>query len=344
MEDLRDERALMGLTAGVVWLVAAATAATGAFLPGSPHIRVTPFVVTEALFVLYGAASLLGWIPWRRLSIRGQALWTAAMLPPLAVALWATGGADSYVQPLVLFPLLQITYFFALRQSIPLVGLAVAAFTSPVIYNSAGGHHVYPARALGVGVGASLMVYFVRLLKSRLFEAERLQRQMALTDPLTGLANRRAFDEALAGAVVRGDVERGRRAGDDGASDAVLLLIDLDDFKGVNDSRGHGAGDDLLRAVAAHCHAVVRPGDTVARIGGDEFAVIAPGAGRAGAERLAEDLSAAIEAAGSHATIAWASHPVDGHDPEALLRAADHRLYEGKALGREFAPVLSVSA
>jgi diguanylate cyclase (GGDEF)-like protein len=156
------------------------------------------------------------------------------------------------------------------------------------------------------------------------------------------LANRRGFDQALTDALRRGDVDRGRRA-DDGA-DAVLLLIDLDDFKLVNDSRGHAAGDDLLRTVAAHCHGVVRPGDTVARIGGDEFAVIAPGAGAVGAVRLAAALRTAIQRAGAQATIAWATHPDDGDTEEALLRAADRRLYVGKAEARERPRPQAVSA
>jgi len=335
----RDERALLRLTSGAVWLITALVAGVGALMPGTPHIHGLAFAVVDAIFAIYGIASLRDWIPWTRMSALGQALWTAAILPPLGVAIWATGGADSYVQPLVLFPLLQITYFFELRQAIPLISMAVATFVSPVVYASANGQHVYPARAMVVATGATLMTYFVRVLKHRLMAAERRQREMALTDSLTGLANRRAFDDALSHAIgARGDLELGRRSSDEPSGDSALVLMDLDDFKTVNDTLGHAAGDDLLRAVAAHCHAVVRPGDVVARIGGDEFAVIAFGAGRVGAERLAADLAEAIEQAGTSATIAWATHPEDGNDQEALLRAADRRLYDGKAERRKFAP------
>jgi diguanylate cyclase (GGDEF)-like protein len=337
--DLRDERALLRVLTSSTWAAMAVVAGIGVALPGTPHLHVTTFVIVDSLFALYAVASFRNWIPWTTMGGLGQALWTGVMLPALGIAIWATGGADSFAQPLVLFPLLQITYFFELRRAIPLVGLAVAAFASPAIYASANGQHVYPARALVVALGAVFMTYFVRLLKTRLIDAERRQREMALTDPLTGLANRRAFDDTLALAIVdRGEFAFGRRASDDDTADAALLLMDLDDFKAVNDTRGHAAGDELLRAVAAHCHAVVRPGDMVARIGGDEFAVIAFGAGRAGAERLAADLAEAIEHAGTSATIAWATHPDDGHDQEALLRAADRRLYDGKAERRKFAP------
>jgi diguanylate cyclase len=130
-----------------------------------------------------------------------------------------------------------------------------------------------------------------------------------------------------------GDPDGGRRTVDL-LPGAALLLIDLDNFKLVNDSRGHAAGDELLKTVAAHCDAAMRPADTLARIGGDEFAVVAPGAGYAGAERLAEGLADAIAAAAAHATIAWAVCPDDGEDGDALLRIADRRLYEGKAARR----------
>jgi diguanylate cyclase (GGDEF)-like protein len=154
---------------------------------------------------------------------------------------------------------------------------------------------------------------------------------MALLDPLTGLVNRRGFDQTLHAAVAaRGEAEHGRRATDDRPGFA-LLVFDLNRFKTVNDTHGHPAGDRLLRAVAANCTAIVRPGDTLARIGGDEFAVIAPEAGVRGARRLADELLVAVRRAGIEATVAWAVHPDDGSDGDELLRTADRRLYAGKA-------------
>ena len=97
---------------------------------------------------------------------------------------------------------------------------------------------------------------------------------MAERDPLTGLYNRRSFDDALA-----------RATADGGA--AALVLFDFDGFKAVNDDHGHPTGDAVLRAVAEACARVVRDGDCLARIGGDEFALVAPGAAgrRRGADR-----------------------------------------------------------
>ena len=132
---------------------------------------------------------------------------------------------------------------------------------------------------------------------------------MAERDPLTGLFNRRSFDDALA------------RAAEDGGA-AALVLFDFDDFKAVNDEHGHPTGDAVLRAVAQACARVVRDGDCLARIGGDEFALVAPGAAGAGVKRIVDALGAAIaDAPGPegvpavHATFAWAVAPHDTTDP-----------------------------
>jgi diguanylate cyclase (GGDEF)-like protein len=332
--DLRDERALMGFTAGALWLVAALTTAVGALLPGAPHTVAWMFAILEGFVVIYALGCITGKINWATVSLRGHAVVTAALLPLIGLAVWSTGGTNSYIHPLILFPLLHIAYFFPLRMSVPLVAELVLIYAAPLVYAEHATAHAFPGRALAFAVSAAVLTAVVRALKNRLLAAEHRQRQMARTDALTGLANRRGFDQALADALgAAGDLQRGRRAADlDPGS--VLLLIDLDDFKSVNDAHGHAAGDDLLRTVAAHCDAVVRPGDTLARIGGDEFAVIAPGAGEAGAERLAAALDAAIGTAGAEATIAWAIHPQDGADQDSLLRAADRRLYEGKGTAR----------
>ena len=100
---------------------------------------------------------------------------------------------------------------------------------------------------------------------------------MARVDPLTGLTNRRGFDEALSLALATG--ER-----------FTLLLADVDYFKQINDRFGHTTGDRVLRELAAHTSAAVRTGDCLARIGGDELALVAPGAGSDAARRLAEAL------------------------------------------------------
>jgi diguanylate cyclase (GGDEF)-like protein len=143
-----------------------------------------------------------------------------------------------------------------------------------------------------------------------LVRAESRQRAIAELDPLTGVSNRRGFDAALARA---------------GASREpyALILIDLDDFKRVNDELGHPAGDAVLQAVASEAAGIARQDDCVARIGGDEFAIIAPRAGATGVLRLLRDLRDAI----SHpATFAAAIAPEDGRTPAGLFACADARL------------------
>jgi diguanylate cyclase (GGDEF)-like protein len=144
---------------------------------------------------------------------------------------------------------------------------------------------------------------------------------MAHEDPLTGLPNRRAFDLALDDCVAA-------------ARPFSVLLVDVDRFKTINDTYGHTVGDEVLCAIAARTRGSVRSTDTLARIGGDELALVAPGSGVEGAARLASALHGAVvsvrptdAAPPVTLTISCASYPEDGVDRHALLRAADTRLH-----------------
>jgi diguanylate cyclase (GGDEF)-like protein len=167
-------------------------------------------------------------------------------------------------------------------------------------------------------------------------ERRRAQAQierMVRHDALTGLPNRVLFRERLNEAVGRGS-----------AGEALAVLcIDLDRFKGVNDTLGHPVGDQLLRAAAQRLCECVRQGDLVARLGGDEFAIIQaeaaqPAAAKALAERLVRMIAAPFEIAG-HQVVVGASvgvvlSPHDGLDPDDLLKRADLALYDAKSAGR----------
>jgi diguanylate cyclase (GGDEF)-like protein len=162
-------------------------------------------------------------------------------------------------------------------------------------------------------------------------ERERDQlRQSALSDPLTGIANRRSLLPRIEYEITRH--ARGRHG-------FALVLIDLDGFKQLNDRFGHLAGDDLLRDVAAALQHTIRAQDTAARIGGDEFCVLAPETEGQGIERLESRVLRAVAGvtAGVQAlaaSVGTATFPADGRTPEALLQAADERMLGAKrALG-----------
>lgn len=159
--------------------------------------------------------------------------------------------------------------------------------------------------------------------------------ESAATDPLTGLANRRHFDRRL---LV--ELERGRRY----RSDLALLLIDVDYLKRINDEHGHRAGDSALKWVARALDVSCRASDVVARWGGDEFTVLAPGVNaeeaRALASRVRETLQRQPPPEWGKTTVSIGiADANDGVTPEALYTAADSALYQAKMAGRDRAVV-----
>ena len=149
----------------------------------------------------------------------------------------------------------------------------------------------------------------------------------ALTDELTGLPNRRMFMEAMQDCIARG-------------KSRCVALIDLDHFKQVNDSFGHQAGDEVLRNFARVARQGLRGSDTLARIGGEEFALLLPGAPLEVGERICARLGAALAATVTHfdgvdITITSSIGLTRvGRDPESAMAAADQALYCAKDAGR----------
>ncbi len=153
-------------------------------------------------------------------------------------------------------------------------------------------------------------------------------------DALTGLPNRGLFDERLQLAIL--EAERGQRR-------LALLYVDVDCFKQINDRFGHRAGDQLLSDVAARIRSALRPGDTVGRVGGDEFNVILPDVGAANsaellASRIVEMVRQPVTLQGSELTITVsvgiAIYPDDGQNVIDLQREADAAMYYAKSLGK----------
>lgn len=193
-----------------------------------------------------------------------------------------------------------------------------------------------PLESLLHSIGMAFALLVMVRERAELRASQRL-RTLALQDGLTGLGNRRHFDERL-----EDEVRRARRL----RASVALLLIDVDHFKTFNDAFGHPQGDACLRAVAASIAGLVnRPGDLAARYGGEEFAVLLGDTDMAGASSLAETIREAVEAFGrklhtpcSEVTVSIevaALRPGREGDAEAaLVRAADQALFKAKAAGR----------
>ena len=164
--------------------------------------------------------------------------------------------------------------------------------------------------------------------------AEQQIEYQAYHDSLTGLANRRLFQEHLSIALALAQ----RRE-----NTAAVLFLDLDHFKVINDSLGHSIGDALLQQVALRLRKAVREGDTVARVGGDEFTIVLqelsePQEAAIVAQKVLRTIAAPLDISGHRlfvtASIGITLFPADGEDPETLLKNADAAMYRAKSEGR----------
>ena len=157
---------------------------------------------------------------------------------------------------------------------------------------------------------------------------------LAQFDPLTGLPNRALLADRFSQMIVQAKRRR---------SPLAVLFIDLDGFKAVNDTLGHAGGDELLKDVAARLQSAVRTGDTVARISGDEFAIVLtdlvrPEDAALVAQKVIDLLGESVQVRGNElfvtASVGIAAFPADGRDAETLIGAADAAMYRAKQSGR----------
>jgi diguanylate cyclase (GGDEF)-like protein len=195
--------------------------------------------------------------------------------------------------------------------------------------------HVQDGSRIQLGFGTLLKFAHVDEVEA---EVQRKLASDAVREPLTGLYNRRHFEDRLTAAFAAA-----RRHG----RPVAVLLIDVDNFKQANDKHGHAAGDDILVRLGAMLQAELRSDDVIARIGGDEFAVLAE-TDEKGALRVADHLRTKVSEAdllrGSDpritlsigAAISIGKRATErGHGPEELMAAADRVLYEAKNAGRD---------
>lgn len=174
----------------------------------------------------------------------------------------------------------------------------------------------------------------VRLLHEETRSQREMLEELALHDPLTGLANRRLLVDRMSVAVAQA-----RRS----KTTMAVMFLDLDGFKDVNDTLGHGAGDSVLKGVASRLTSTVREEDTVARLGGDEFVITLPHIrGTADAAGMAAKIIDAVSqpydidgrAVRMTTSVGIGIYPNDGKDAEALMNSADTALYEAKRTGK----------
>lgn len=249
---------------------------------------------------------------WRELAFGAWSALDLALITALAAL---AGGGDSVFVALFV---------------IPIVFAGLSYPRTMVIAVSVGAVLCYAGLAAASSThGDYALMYGATLASTALmstWQARNHERRRGLlaiasrTDPLTGALNRRGFQQAAA--AMLGGVARL-------AHPAALVLLDLDHFKQYNDSRGHAAGDELLQWVVDCIRRSLRPTDSIARMGGDEFALLLVGADRRAAEvavaRIAQDLEARVQT-----SCGIAAAPQDAEDIDELYRLADAQLYEAK--------------
>jgi diguanylate cyclase (GGDEF)-like protein len=238
-----------------------------------------------------------------------------------ALLVTIAGGGDAFWLSLPLALLAAASSLTPARAALPASAVTIVAIV-------AARGHAPSLQLILLVVGGCVAV--VKVLQNGFEQERRALRATAMRDPLTGVANRRAFGERL-----RYEVARHTRQ----QHNFAVIALDLDGFKAVNDRFGHNAGDELLREVAAAIGSTLREQDTVARVGGDEFNVLAPETDRAGGERLADRVSSAVSSVTTgisslSASVGLAVFPEDGTEGLELLEVADAEAIAAKRQSR----------
>jgi diguanylate cyclase (GGDEF)-like protein len=282
------------------------------------------------LVALFGCATAL--VPWlagleRVLDERWAAVtwlaWSLSIVAANAVGVALDGGAHSPLIVIFALPLMFSALSYPRRIALVVCTADLLACLGALLVSSHGGAG-FTGLVLWVLAGAAgLCIWQV----SRQERQESRLAELSRTDSLTGVLNRRAFVERLQGSVA--EYERHQ-------TPFGLLVLDLNEFKLVNDRLGHLAGDEVLQWTARVAAETLRPTDALARLGGDEFAVLLGDVSR---EEIALVHGRLIKALAERApaTVGHASCPEDGADGDVLYRLADARLYDAKRASGQLA-------
>ena len=263
----------------------------------------------------------------------------AAGVPLVTAALWASaeanGGPAADIEVLYLWPALLAAHFLGRRGQVAMVAWIGACYLMLLI--TVAPDHMILTRWVQLMTTLAGVVLVVALLQARMRQLVERLSDAARTDPLTGLQNRRGFEEEIEREVLRARRTEGTIA---------VVMGDLDEFKRLNDRYGHLAGDAALEGVGSTLATGKRDIDTVARTGGEEFALLLPDTDRRGAYALAERLRMDIDrrfAQAPRLTISFgvACFPDHARSAQGLLKTADRALYAAKRLGRDRTVIFS---
>jgi diguanylate cyclase (GGDEF)-like protein len=323
---------VMGHVAGSLFLAGAAVCVLAMALPHSPKVDGGAIWI-EAGVTALASLPLLAWA--RRLPREAYPVAMLVASGVITVTMYFNGerlGAPSSgTQVYYVWVALYAGYFFT-RGEIVVQLVAIAALYAAILGIDHVGS-VAPTRWLLTVAMACGCATIVHLLKHRNEQLVDRLHAAARRDPLTGVANRQAFDERL-----DHELAVTRRSG----HPTAVVLLDIDDFKQINDRHGHVAGDEVLRTVATVAARSVRETDLLARLGGDEFAAILPGASTEQAYQAGERVRLAVLDAQSAAagaipftiSVGVVDSADAGEAPDSVVTNADRALYSAKRRGR----------
>jgi diguanylate cyclase (GGDEF)-like protein/putative nucleotidyltransferase with HDIG domain len=326
---ISEDKAMMARTYAYLFFAGATLTLLTLLLPGAADRDALGIVVLSAVAYATCAAFLVG---FDRLPL--WVLQSSPILGALVVTgvLWAGGPLEIGAYAMFYFWVaLAACYFFGLRVALFHIAFCTMCLAVAVLVHGSD----MPLPGLYFAMGAGTLLVFGALMVLLRSQIERVVSRLtdaAGTDVLTGISNRREFEERFGH-----ELERSVRSG----GPMGLVVIDLDWFKEVNDRFGHAAGDRALKMVAGVLEEQTRRIDMVARLGGEEFAVVAPDAGEEETYRLAERLRREVKLAFADHTrplttsCGVATFPASGDTASDLLRAADRALYAAKDLGRD---------
>jgi diguanylate cyclase (GGDEF)-like protein len=303
----------------------------------------------DTVGIIIVAPMILGW------TVRRQPVWTlwkiteaALLLSLLAATMYAIfgAGAGPYVPSMPLtFAILPFIIWAAFRFPQRKVATVNALVCATAVWFTLEGSGPFAQGSLNMslllllafmctvvttGLVLSAVIDDRRRAVEAMQRAMRDLREQTIRDALTSLYNRRFLQDYLPRELTRAARE---------PASLALLMVDLDHFKQLNDRAGHQTGDQVLVETGALLTAHVRGSDVACRYGGEEFALVLPGATLESAIRRGEEICAAIRGdrdrlCGVTASVGIALYPEHADDTEALLRAADEALYDAKAAGR----------